>query len=585
MKKLFSYFKNYMLQTILAPLFKFMEATLELLVPLIIASIIDVGIANSDKAFILGRGGILVLFAAVGLALAVTAQYFSAKAAIGVCTDIRASLLDKIQSLCYEKLDEVGPSTLVTRMTSDVNTLQTGINLTLRLLLRSPFVVFGAMVVAFTIDAKCALIFAAVIAVLLVIVFGILLSAIPRHGSVQRALDDITSSARENLTGVRVLRAFRQEEAETEEFSKRSARLEKLQLTVGRISALLNPATLVAVNAGVIVLLWTGAIRVDSGTLTQGQVVALYNLLSQILVELVKMANLVINIAKAAACGSRISAVLTIENDAPDGRLLPEKAAPRGSIEFKNIGFTYKNAGAPSLSSINFTADPGETIGIIGGTGSGKSTLVNLIAGFYRPTEGSAKFDGVEISDFEPVALRKRVSVVPQRAVLLAGSIRESLLMGYPDADEAEMEASLADAQALDFVREKPGGIDEPVLKGSSNFSGGQRQRLCIARALIKPAEVLILDDSTSALDYATEAKLRGALARRSENERQTTFIVSQRAASIRNADRIIVLDEGRQVGCGKHKELLRTCPVYREIYETQFPPEDASLGKETDDK
>lgn len=585
MNKLFAYFKNYIPQTILAPLFKFMEATLELLVPLIIASIIDVGIANADKTFILRRGGLLVLFAAVGLALAVTAQYFSAKAAISVCTDIRASLLDKIQSFGYEKLDEVGPSTLVTRMTSDVNTLQTGINLTLRLLLRSPFVVFGAMVVAFTIDAKCALIFAAVIAVLLVIVFGILLSAIPRHGGVQRALDDITSAARENLTGVRVLRAFRQEDAETEEFKKRSARLEKLQLTVGRISALLNPATLVAVNTGVIVLLWTGAVRVDSGTLTQGQVVALYNLLSQILVELVKMANLVINIAKAAACGSRISAVLALENEAPDGKLLPEKNAPTGKVEFKNVGFIYKNAGAPALCGIDFTVDPGETVGIIGGTGSGKSTLVNLIAGFYRPTEGTAKLDGVDISDFDPVSLRRRIAVVPQRAVLLAGSIRESLLMGYPDADEAEMEASLADAQALDFVREKPGGIDEPVLKGSSNFSGGQRQRLCIARALIKPAEVLILDDSTSALDYATEAKLRGALARRSENERQTTFIVSQRAASIRNADRIIVLDEGRQVGCGKHKELLRTCPVYREIYETQFPPEDASLGKETDDK
>lgn len=579
MKSIFIYFKNYIAQTILAPLFKFMEATLELIVPLIVASIIDVGIANGDKAFILGRGGLLVLFAAVGLGLAVTAQYFSAKAAIGVCTDIRASLLDKVQSFSYGKLDEVGPSTLVTRMTSDVNTLQTGINLTLRLLLRSPFVVFGAMVVAFTIDAKCALIFAAVIAVLLVIVFAILLTAIPRHGKVQRSLDEITSAARENLTGVRVLRAFRREEAETEEFKKRSARLEMLQLTVGRISGLLNPATLVAVNAAVIVLIWTGALRVDSGTLSQGQVVALYNLLSQILVELVKMANLVINIAKAAACGKRISAVLSAESGAPTGRSLPEETAPRGMIEFKNVGFTYENAGAPSLSGVSFTAESGKTIGVIGGTGSGKSTLVNLIAGFYRASEGTAEFDGVPIADFEPVSLRSRVSVVPQRAVLLAGTIRENLLMGDPQADDAKMERALADAQALDFVREKEGGLDAPVLKGSSNFSGGQKQRLAIARALVKDCEVLILDDSTSALDYATDARLRSALAKRGGENPPTTFIVSQRAASILRADQIIVLDEGKQVGLGTHAELLESCPVYREIYETQFPPKDA--GKE----
>jgi ABC-type multidrug transport system fused ATPase/permease subunit len=575
MNKLFAYFKNYIPQTVLAPLFKFMEATLELIVPLIIASIIDVGIGTRDTGFILRRGGLLVLFAAVGLGLAVTAQYFSAKAAIGVCTDIRASLLDKVQSFSYGRLDGIGPSTLVTRMTSDVNTLQTGINLTLRLLLRSPFVVFGAMVVAFTIDAKCALIFAAVIAVLLVIVFAILLSAIPKHGSVQKALDDITSSARENLTGVRVIRAFLREEAETKEFKKRSARLEKLQLAVGRVSGLLNPATLVAVNAAVIVLLWTGAIRVDSGTLSQGQVVALYNLLSQILVELVKMANLVINIAKAAACGKRISAVLSAESGGPDGRLLPDEDAPLGRIEFKNVGFTYENAGAPSLSAISFTAESGQTVGIIGGTGSGKSTLVNLIAGFYRPTEGEARFDGVPLADFKPVSLRNRISVVPQRAVLLAGSIRSNLLMGDPGADEAKMEKALADAQALDFVREKEGGLDAPVLKGSSNFSGGQKQRLCIARALMKPSEVLILDDSTSALDYATDARLRAALAERSAGRKQTTLIVSQRTASILGADLIIVLDEGRQIGLGTHAELLESCPVYREIYETQFPPKE----------
>lgn len=572
MKKLLVYFRKYIIETILAPLFKFMEATLELLVPLVIASIIDVGIPSAGGAFILRRGALLAGFAAVGLGLAVAAQYFSAKAAIGVCTDIRATLFDKIQSLSYGRLDSVGVSTLVTRMTSDVNTLQTGVNLTLRLLLRSPFVVFGAMIVAFTIDARCALIFAAVILVLLAIVFGILLSAIPRHRGVQQALDGVTGAARENLNGVRVLRAFRREQQQIEIFESRNRALEKLQLAVGRISELLNPATLIAVNAAVIALLWSGAVRVDAGTLTQGQVVALYNLLSQILVELVKMANLVITIAKAAACGTRIASVLTLENGEAPGIETPAPDAPHGSIEFKNVSFSYENAGEASLQNISFSVRGGQTVGIIGGTGSGKTTLVNLLAGFYQASEGSILFDGVELSRFDPVELRRRVAIVPQRAVLLAGSIRSNLEMGREGAGKEEMLAALETAQAVDFVREREGGLDAPVLRSSSNFSGGQKQRLCIARALMKPAEVLILDDSTSALDYATDAKLRSALAAR--GDAPTTFIVSQRAASIRNADLIIVLDDGRIVGLGKHGDLLRSCTIYKEIYYTQFRAE-----------
>ena len=577
MKRLWVFFKKYRIETVLAPLFKFMEATLELIVPLVIASIIDVGIKNGDRAFILSRGGILLLFAAVGLSLAVTAQYFSAKAAIGVSTDIRAALLDKVQSLSYARLDSAGVSTLITRMTGDVNTFQNGVNLTLRLLLRSPFVVFGAMAVAFTIDARCALIFVGVIAVLLVIVFSILLAAIPRHKRVQASLDCVTLAARENLTGVRVLRAFRREEEEIGEFEKRTQRLEKLQLGVGRISAALNPATLVAVNAAVIILLWSGALRVDSGRLTQGQVIALYNLLSQILVELVKTANLVISIAKAAACASRMGDVLALENGELPGTKTPAAGQRRGEVEFKNVCFTYENAGAPSLCDISFTARPGDTVGIIGGTGSGKTTLVNLIAGFYRVTSGSAAVDGVELSEFDPAALRERVSIVPQKAVLLSGTVRSNLQMGAPGADEAKMLDSLAAAQALDFVLERPEELDAPVLRGGGNFSGGQRQRLSIARALMKEAELLILDDSTSALDYATDAKLRAAL--RSRPDRPTTFIVSQRAASIRSADLIIVLDEGRMAGSGTHEELLESCEIYREIYRTQFRPEDEGKG------
>ena len=568
MKQILSCFKNYKVQTVLAPLFKFMEAALDLLVPLVIAAMIDTGIANGDTRFILSRGGILAAFAVVGLALALVAQYFSAKAAIGVCTELRAKLFDKVQRFSYARLDEVGASTLITRLTSDVSTLQTGINLALRLLLRSPFVVFGAMAVAFTIDARCALIFAAVIFVLLVIVFFILLSSIPRHTLVQRELDGVTASARENLSGVRVIRAFLMEEEEKREFERKSANLHALSLAVGRISALLNPATLIAVNIAVIALIWSGAVRVNIGSLTQGQVVALYNLLSQILVELVKMANFMITSARAAAGAKRIAAVLEMDEGEKGGSAVPKENAPQGEVVFEKVGFEYENAGAPSLFDISFRAKPGQTVGIIGGTGSGKSTLSYLVSGFFFPSSGEVFIDGVNIREMDSAALRSRISVVPQKAVLTEGTIRSNLLMGDPEADEARLVSALKTAQAYDFVMEREAGLDESVLRGGSNFSGGQKQRLSIARALVKKSEILILDDSASALDYATDARLRNAL--KNTEEKRTTFIISQRAASIMYADLIIVLDEGRTVGMGRHEELLSCCPIYREIYDMQ---------------
>ncbi len=568
MKRILSCFNRYRVQTVLAPLFKFMEAAIDLIVPLVIAAIIDTGIEKSDAGFILSRGALLVLLAAVGLTLALIAQYFSARAAIGVCTEVRAKLFDKIQLLSYSRLDGVGASTLITRLTSDVAALQTGINLALRLLLRSPFVVFGAMAVAFTIDAGCALIFAAVIAVLLVIVFFILLASIPRHTVVQRELDGVTGAARENLSGARVVRAFRMEEEEKREFERRGARLEALSLAVGRISALLNPATLIAVNFAVIALIWSGAVRVNIGSLSQGQVVALYNLLSQILVELVKMANFMITAARAAASAGRIASVLDMDEGEKGGKRIPEADAPRGEVEFRQVSFEYERAGAPSLFDISFKAEAGQTVGIIGGTGSGKSTLSYLISGFFFPTGGEILLDGVPINEMEPSALRSRVSVVPQKAVLTEGTVRSNLLMGDAQADEGRLVSALKTAQAYDFVAEREAGLDERVARGGSNFSGGQRQRLCVARALVKKSEILILDDSASALDYATDARLRAAL--KADPEKRTTFIISQRAASIMHADLIIVLDEGRAVGMGRHEQLLKSCPIYREIYEMQ---------------
>ena len=514
----------------------------------------------------------LVVLGGVGLLSSVTAQYFSAKAAIGFSARLRHVLMAHIQTLSYTELDTVGTSTLITRMNSDINQVQTGVNMCLRLLLRSPFVVFGAMVMAFTIDTKCALIFAGVIAVLCVIVFSIMLATIPMYRRVQGQLDSVTATTRENLTGVRVVRAFCKEDAERAKFERKLQLLTRMQLAVGRISAMMNPATYVVINAAVIVLIHTGAVRVQMGSLSQGQVVALYNYMSQILVELIKMANLIITLTKAAACGDRVAAVLAIRSTQKDGEKAPATDAPRGSVVFDGVSMRYSGAGAESVSGVSFTAAPGATIGVIGGTGSGKSTLVNLIPRFYDVTSGRVLVDGMDVRDIRKDELRRRIGVVPQKAMLFKGTIRSNLLWGNADATEADLRDALKVAQALDVVSAKSQGLDEPVEQGGRNFSGGQRQRLTIARALVRKPEILILDDSASALDYATDAHLRRAI-RQMENP-PTTFIVSQRAASVRFADRIIVLDDGRVAGMGTHDELLAACPVYQEIYASQFKKE-----------
>ena len=556
MKKLLIYMKKFRKECILAPLFKLLEAAFELFVPLIVAAIIDNGIDGKSKSFIINMGLLLLALAAVGLLCSVTAQFFAAKAAIGFCTDLRAALLKKIQSFSYTALDTLGVSGLITRMTSDINQIQTGVNLSLRLLLRSPFVVFGAMVMAFTIDTRCALIFAGVIVLLCAVVFSIMLASIPKYRKVQAELDSVTGTVRENLVGVRVLRAFCREEEQLRTFDSRSGKLLGLQINAGKLSALMNPLTLI---------------------MTQGQVVALYNLMAQILVELIKMANLFITITKSLACADRVAAVMQLDSGAHGGNKLPANGSPCGSVEFKNVSFEYKNAGAEALFDISFFAKPGQTVGIIGGTGSGKSTLVNLVPNFYSATKGQVLIDGVNADEYDRAALLSAVSVVPQKAVLFEGTIRSNLLMGNPNASEAELFAALETAQAAEIVRTKPNGIDEPVLRGGSNFSGGQKQRLSIARALVHGGRILILDDSASALDFATDAKLRAAI--RKLSPAPTTFIVSQRAASVMFADFIIVLDEGRAVGQGTHEELLRNCAVYREIYASQFPDEAAKLS------
>ena len=556
----------------LAPLFKLLEASFELIVPLIMAAIIDRGIPSGDTGFIVRMCLWLVVLGGVGLLSSVTAQYFSAKAAIGFSAKLRHVLMAHIQTLSYTELDTVGTSTLITRMNSDINQVQTGVNMCLRLLLRSPFVVFGAMVMAFTIDTKCALIFAGVIAVLCVIVFSIMLATIPMHRRVQGQLDSVTATTRENLTGVRVVRAFCKEDAERAKFERKLQLLTRMQLTVGRISAMMNPATYVVINAAVIVLIHTGAVRVQMGALSQGQVVALYNYMSQILVELIKMANLIITLTKAAACGDRVAAVLAICSTQKDGKKTPAIDAPRGCVVFDGVSMSYSGAGAESVSGVSFTAAPGATIGVIGGTGSGKSTLVNLIPRFYDVTSGRVLVDGMDVRDIRKDELRRRIGVVPQKAMLFKGTIRSNLLWGNADATEADLRDALKVAQALDVVSAKSQGLDEPVEQGGRNFSGGQRQRLTIARALVRKPEILILDDSASALDYATDAHLRRAI-RQMENP-PTTFIVSQRAASVRFADRIIVLDDGRVAGMGTHDELLAACPVYQEIYASQFKKE-----------
>lgn len=573
LKKLFVYFKGYGRECVLGPLFKLLEASFELIIPLIVASIIDRGIASGDGGHVARMVLCMAALGLVGLLAAVTAQYFAAKAAISFSTRLRHALMAHIQTLSYTELDTLGTSTLITRMTSDVNQVQSGVNMCLRLLLRSPFVVFGAMVMAFTIDVRCALIFAAVIAVLCAIVFSIMLVTIPKYRAVQGQLDSVTAATRENLNGVRVLRAFCKEDAETEKFARRNQLLTRMQLAVGRISASMNPLTYVVINAAVIALIHSGAVRVQLGTLTQGEVIALYNYMSQILVELVKMANLIILLTKAWACGDRISAVLSVQSSQQDGGRTFEDAQ-RGSVAFEDVSLRYKGAGADALEHVSFSARPGETIGVIGGTGSGKSSLVSLIPRFYDATGGRVRVGGVDVRELKKDVLRDAVAIVPQKAVLFKGTIRSNLLWGNENASEQDLLDALTTAQALDVVEAKPGRLDEPVEQGGRNFSGGQRQRLTIARALVKKPDILILDDSASALDYATDASLRRAI--RQMDSRPTTFIVSQRASSVRFADQIIVLDDGCVVGIGTHDALLADCPVYQEIYASQYGKEEA---------
>lgn len=572
MKKLWKYMRDYRREGILAPLFKLLEASLELLVPLVMAQIIDIGIANGDGGFILSRCGILAVLAAVGLVCSITAQYFAAKASVGFAAKLRSTLFKHIQSLSYSKLDTQGTGTLIARITGDINQVQSGMNLALRLLLRSPFVVFGAMIMAFTIDVKAALVFVVTIPLLSIVVFGIMLWSIPMYKKVQARLDKVLGITRENLSGVRVIRAFCKEDEERREFGERNAALTKLQLIVGRVSAAMNPATYIMINLGIAVLIYVGALRVDSGILTQGQVVALYNYMSQILVELVKLASLIITITKALACAGRVSAALDVESDMHGADTMPKEIDTDEEVRFENVEFGYATGGEPALSGISFSVKKGETMGIIGGTGSGKSSLVSLIPRFYDATGGHVYIKENDVKDYPLGALREMVGMVPQKAVLFKGTIRENLRWGSADATEEEMERALSDAQALEIVKAKPEGLDSPVAQNGKNLSGGQRQRLTIARALIKKPEILILDDSASALDYATDLALRRSLAALSY--KPTVFIVSQRASSILHADKIAVLDEGKMVGLGTHDELMQTCPVYREIYYSQYEQE-----------
>ena len=570
MKKLLKYLKGYEKQCVLGPLFKLLEATFELLIPLVVARIVDTGIAGGDRSYIVKMCLVMVALGVVGLISSVTAQYFSAVAAVGFSTRLRHVVLEHILGLSYSQLDTLGSSTMLTRMTSDINQVQNGVNLTLRLLLRSPFVVFGAMIMAFTIDFQAALVFAGVIPVLCLIVFGIMLITMPMFKGVQGALDHVTSLTRQNLTGVRVLRAFCKEQEEIDSFQEGTQALTQRQLGAGRVSNLMNPLTYVIINLAVVILVQVGALKVESGILTQGLVIALYNYMSQILVELIKMANLIINITKAVACGNRIQTVLEIQPDQAAG----EKQADNltGRVEFRDVTAQYAGAGSPSLEHISFTARPGQTIGIIGGTGSGKTTLVNLIPRLYDATQGQVLLDGMDVKDYEPVALREQIGIVPQKSVLFKGTIRDNLRWGQENATDTALWAALETAQARDVVESKEGKLDATVEQGGVNFSGGQRQRLCIARALTRKPKILILDDSASALDYATDANLRMAI-RAMENP-PTTFIVSQRAASVRYADEILVLDDGILVGKGTHDALLGNCAVYQEIFYSQFPGE-----------
>ena len=575
MKRLMMYLKDYKKESILAPLFKLLEAFFELLVPLVMANIIDYGISNRNMGYIGKMGLLLLLLGVVGLASSITAQFFAAKAAVGFSTKLRQALFDHIEDLSFTDIDKAGTSTMITRMTSDVNQVQSGINMTLRLFLRSPIIVFGAMIMAFTIDVKCALIFVVAIPLLSVVVFGIILSTIPMYKKVQSKLDQVLGITRENLTGVRVIRAFHQEAKEADRFRENNEALSAMQIFVGKISACMNPVTYIIVNGAIIALIYTGAVQVNIGNLSQGEVVAIINYMNQILVELVKLANLIVTMTKALACAERVASVFDIGADAvyvgvQDQKLADkvDKSAP--FLDFKHVSLTYQGAGAPTLQDMNFTVNRGDTVGIIGGTGSGKTSLVNLIPGFYPATEGEILLEGRDIRTMSDEELRGRIGVVPQKAVLFKGTIRSNLQWGKPDATEEEMWKALELAQASEVVDGKPGKLDATVAQNGKNFSGGQRQRLTIARALVRNPEILILDDSASALDYATDAKLRAAI--RTLEDKTTTFIVSQRASTIRHADKIIVLDDGEIAGMGTHDELLKDCTVYQEIYYSQYP-------------
>ena len=575
MKQLMTYLKDYKKESILAPLFKLLEAFFELMVPLVMANIIDYGISNRNMGYIGKMGLLLLLLGVVGLASSITAQFFAAKAAVGFSTKLRQALFNHIEDLSFTDIDKAGTSTMITRMTSDVNQVQSGINMTLRLFLRSPIIVFGAMIMAFTIDVKCALIFVVAIPLLSVVVFGIILSTIPMYKKVQSKLDQVLGITRENLTGVRVIRAFHQEAKEADRFRENNEALSAMQIFVGKISACMNPVTYIIVNGAIIALIYTGAVQVNVGNLSQGEVVAIINYMNQILVELVKLANLIVTMTKALACAERVASVFDIGADAAyvgaqDQKLADKVDQSAPFLDFKHVSLTYQGAGAPTLQDMNFTVNRGDTVGIIGGTGSGKTSLVNLIPGFYPATEGEILLEGRDIRTMSDEELRRRIGVVPQKAVLFKGTIRSNLQWGKPDATEEEMWKALELAQASEVVDGKPGKLDATVAQNGKNFSGGQRQRLTIARALVRNPEILILDDSASALDYATDAKLRAAI--RTLEDKTTTFIVSQRASTIRHADKIIVLDDGEIAGMGTHDELLKDCIVYQEIYYSQYP-------------
>ena len=622
MKRLLSYMKDYKKESVLGPLFKMLEASFELFVPLVVARMVDIGIHNRDVGYVLKMGGLLVALGLIGLACSLTAQYFAAKASVGAATSLRNDLFAHIGSLSYTEIDTVGTSTLITRMTSDINQVQSGVNMTLRLLLRSPFVVFGAMIMAFTVDVRTAMVFAVTIPVLCLVVFGILLVSMPLYKKVQRQLDRVLLSTRENLLGVRVIRAFNRQHNETEAFDGENSQLVKLQVFVGKISALLNPVTYVLINLAVVAVVWTGGRQVDAGVISQGKVIALVNYMSQILVELIKMANLIILISKAMACMNRVDSVFQVKSSIEDGSFAGvggetvsgaagtvaseagaagtaaseagvagaagaagDSASPDATpsrvpmVEFDHMDFVYAGAKEPALEDITFRAEPGETIGIIGGTGSGKSTLVNMIPRFYEATRGRVAVNGRDVREYTQNGLRSCIGVVPQRAVLFKGTLRDNMRWGRADASDEDIYRALDMAQAREFVDQKGEGLELWISQEGKNLSGGQRQRLTIARALVRKPDILILDDSASALDFATDARLRSAIRRGTGS--MTVFIVSQRAASIKQADRILVLDDGRIAGQGTHRELLRDCSVYREICLSQLSKEEVERDEQ----